>query len=38
MLQSKQKEHKIPKIAFYVYRKNFEQPTESESIDEIIEV
>lgn len=38
MVQSEQREHKIPKIAFYVYRKKFEEPNKSESIDEIITV
>ena len=38
MEQNLKREHKVPKIVFYVYRKKFEEPDESEGINEIIKV
>ena len=38
MDQNQKREHKVPKIVFYVYRKKFEEPLKNEGIDEIIKV
>ena len=38
MEQNRKREHKVPKIVFYVYRKKFEEPAKSEGVDEIIEI
>ena len=38
LLQNNNRDIKIPKIAFYVYRKNFEEPSKDEGNDENIKV
>ena len=38
MQQNQKREHKVPKIVFYVYRKKFEEPVKSEGVDDIIKV
>ena len=37
LLQNQNRDIKVPKIAFYVYRKKFEKPTKDEGVNEIIE-
>jgi hypothetical protein len=32
------REKKVPKIALYMYRKNYEEPTKDEGIHNVIEV
>ena len=38
LLQNNNRDIKVPKIAFYVYRKNFEEPSKEEGIDENIKI
>lgn len=38
MFRNAQREKPIPKIAFYMFRKNFEMPTKEEGFDEVITV